>query len=444
MVGLVQPKGLAFDPDGEAGAVEASRSWRTAASAVKRPFYARSLSKRLLSDFVRKDLYAAARNGTPSQVCVNDQGVDSWSAALEDISTTVGGTIVLEDGHWRLPPMLINRSNLRIEVRGTAVLQFTQPSGHLIDIDAPRVEIDGRLHLISAVTRTSGAMLRARNSAARLEWGLISGQGVGTLLQIDGHPSNPALDTGVFIGGGVRAENSLAGQPVVAINGGYLVDLGKVIIIGDPAVSPEFGPAVGVDVTRTADCRVQANSQILNCVRPFRLKPPAGQTIAAFKLNDLYLGTSWLGSLVDCSDGGQVLSFGGSDVWCGETENGPGLQLKGAAAGRFQQAQMTDWFFPLCEGDGCMVDAHVQRLSIAGGGADGCTGSAFAFNGTKGWMLTGAQIGAGRFNGNGAGVFIDSACDDFNLSNNNLLGNTSNLLNGAGTGARKVVSGNLT
>ena len=153
-----------------------------------------------------------------------------------------------------------------------------------------------------------------------------------------------------------------------------------------------------------------------------------------------------------CEDGGNIVSAQLNNVWFGEnlnagggaTGSGNALSLIGSSAGRFQGISINGCEFPLAQFNGLDADANVEGLQVAGGWADGCGGSGYSFNGTKGFSLSGVRSGDVRFGGNTNGAYLDSTCDFFRILGNDLRDNYgTNLANGAGSSATKVVANNI-
>ena len=447
MVSKVQPLGLEFDPTGATGAAKgnlenASLNFMGASSAVVRPAINKLQETRFLTDFVDKSQWSAIRNGTATTVATNSNGVDAFSAALSDISTTIGGTIIIPEGVFLLPQMLSNRSNLTIRGQGaSSIVKAINATSDQIRVDAPFNTV-ADLRMESAVTRTGGACLHILNSGARFHAENVESFGAFRLWWNEG-AADPVNDAGVFIGKNLRAYDTVQGGYAYHVAGGYLVHLTDIVQAGDPTQPAINGPAAGIFVQRAADLCVDGNSQILNCQRSLSVEPGAGNTVAAFRMHGGFMGTSHYGSRITTEFGGNVVSTQLTGVWMGENKfggTGPGLTIKGAAAGRLQQIELSGCEFPLCEGDGLNVDAFAEGVKVVGGWADGCGGAGYAFNGTNGFQLRAVRSGAARFGGNGSGAFVDGTCNNF-IADGDFRGNTGpGFNNGAGTGPTKIVT----
>lgn len=414
------------------------------------PAYNFRTQRRNLADFIEKDQWAAIRNGTATATATNGFGVDAYSAALSDIAGAVGGEIEIPDGLFVLPQVLVNQTNLTIRGKGeSTILRTTSATAHQIDVTVPWATI-ADITFTSSTPRTAGACVRVRNSAPRFDCeGLVS-FGAFTLLQIDGHPTDPSQDTGIFKGSRLRAFDTVQNGRAYQIGGGYLVNLDDIIQAGNPAVSALNGPASGLFVTRCADLRIGGNSQFLNCQRALDVLPSTGSTVASLRLEGGYFGTSYYGSRISCQNGGEVVSFQAKGSWFGENKNsgggvtgsGNGLSLIGGGAQRFKQAVLEGCEFPLAQFNGLDCDSFMKCVQVIGGWADGCGGAGYSFNGNQDWLLMGTRSGSQRFAGNGSAYYIDGACDYFRVIGNDFRDNLS--ASGAPTpSATKIFSLNV-
>jgi len=415
------------------------------------PAYNFRTQRRNLADFIEKDQWAAIRNGTATATATNGYGVDAYSAALSDMAGAVGGEIEVPDGLFILPQILASQTNLTLRGRGSSTtIKTTSATEHQIDVRVPFVTIADMV-FTSSVPRTAGACIRVSNDAPRFVCEGVTSYNAFTLLQIDGHPTDPSLDSGIFNASRLRAYNSVQNGYPYRIGGGYVVTLDDVHAIGDPDVSALSGPAAGLYVTRCADLRVQGNSQFLNCQRSIDVMPATGSTVASFKMEGGYCGTSFYGSRLSCANGGNIVSFGANGVWFGEnlnagggaTGSGNGLSLIGSASGRFKQAVLSMCEFPLAQFNGLECDQHVSGVQVIGGWADGCGGSGYAFGNTKDWSLQGVRSGSQRFGGNARPYYIDSAADYFRVIGNDFRDNGAAGANLAGTSATKILANNV-
>ena len=267
------------------------------------PAYNFRTQRRNLADFIEKDQWAAIRNGTATATATNGYGVDAYSAALSDMAGAVGGEIEVPDGLFILPQILASQTNLTLRGRGSSTtIKTTSATEHQIDVRVPFVTIADMV-FTSSVPRTAGACIRVSNDAPRFVCEGVTSYNAFTLLQIDGHPTDPSLDSGIFNASRLRAYNSVQNGYPYRIGGGYVVTLDDVHAIGDPDVSALSGPAAGLYVTRCADLRVQGNSQFLNCQRSIDVMPATGSTVASFKMEGGYCGTSFYGSRLSCANG---------------------------------------------------------------------------------------------------------------------------------------------
>lgn len=419
-------------------------------SAVSRPFLNRLVETRYLTDFVDPAQWAAARSGSPTGTATNGLGVDAFSAAMEDISGSVRGRIIIPEGVWRLPQMVINKGVEIIGEGSGSIIQTTSATQDQIIVNTARTSIHD-IAFQSTVARTAGSCV-VNNNAAYFEMSGIQAYNPFTVFQLNGHPTVPADDAPDFNIDRVRAYDTVANGIPLVIAGGYFIRVSDFIAQGDASVSALGQAAAGVLVTRAADLCIDGNSQFINCQRSMDVRPPAGSTVASFRMNGGFCGTSYYGSRMTCEDGGNIVSSQLNNVWFGEnlnagggaTGSGNALSLIGSAAGRFQGISINGCEFPLAQFNGLDADANVEGLQVAGGWADGCGGSGYSFNGTKGFSLSGVRSGDVRFGGNLNGAYIDSPCDFFRIVGSDFRDNVgTNLVNNAGTSATKVVGNNI-
>lgn len=413
---------------------------RDADGAVKRPFVNFMQERRNLTDFIDRSQWAAIRNGTATAPATNSLGQDSFAAATADISNNIGGKLFAPEGKYRLPVQVLDRQNYAIEGQGAGtIFETASATAHQLDMAAPFISIEG-LHFVSSVARTAGACVRMRNSAARAYVRGLRSHGAFSLLQLDGHPIDPALDAGIFTAENLRAYETVQGGHAYVIGGGYLVELVDIVQAGDNA----FPAQTGVLLKRCADFRLRS-FQLLNVQRPLDVIPASGSTIASFKAQDGYCGTSVLGSRVSCTLGGKVLSSAFRDVWLGETSgvDAPGLLVDGQG-GEMKVLQITDCQFPLATGDG-LTARHLQMLMMSGGWIDGCGGSGIALQDVLGGSVIGVRSGADRFGGNAFGAFIDAPCSNLRIALNDFRNNvTGSFVNGASGSVGMIVEHNQT
>ncbi len=404
----------------------ATFEWDGSGAVVSTP-YNKLTQVRDLTDFIDPSQYAAIRNFAPTEYATNSLGQDSFAAALADMNIDQGGEIRLPDGTVRLQPQTISRPHTHIIGRGScSVIHSFSTTADAFNYTAPFTVTAG-LQVISIFPRTAGAIFRARNEATRFYLEDIESHSAFRLLQIDGHVSDPSLDSGIFTGRNLRSYETVVGGEAFYINGGYDVSLDDIKQIGDN----DAQALTGLHVIRCADLRV-TKAQLLNVERPLLINPPTGMVAASAKFQNVYMGTSLKGSLISDAAGGSIVSLKMFDCWAGETEEtgANGLSIYGTN-GRVKGAELVAMEFPLAMGNGLDVNG-VIGFQMTGGQADGCGSTGMAFQNMTDAIIEGVKSGAYRFGGNVNGIY--EAGNTRLTLRGNAHGNTgTNFINGSGT-----------
>lgn len=392
-----------------------------------------------LTSLIAKEQYKAIRSGNPTAYITNHLGQDSLDGAINDV-LTAGGEVRVPEGTFLVPHKTISKWRTAIVANKGAVFRTNQATGDQIQFGGAFQDVID-LRFESTVPRAAGACVRALWNSTRINAENIESQGAFTLWQVDGHPTDPTQDRGIYSCRSPRAYDTVANGIAFMVSGGYVVHLYNPMAISNSALAPSLWPLDGIRVTGAADMLVDGSPQIIGARIPLRIAPPTGRTVASFTMPDGYMGTSWEGSLISGENGGDIVTCDIGRVWMGENglvSSTGGLTVRGHHTGGIQGLTLTNTRFPLCQGNGfTLADGFVKSLQIIGGWADGCAGSGYAFLG-GGWQASGIRSGDIRFGGNAVGVYI-GAVDNFML-NGVLTGNVTNLANGAGTGATKVIN----
>ncbi|TDT94938.1 hypothetical protein DFO45_2696 [Azorhizobium sp. AG788] len=418
---------------------------------VQRPFINRLQDKRLLTDYISRDQWAGIRSGSPIGKMTNDFGQDSFLAALADLSS-LGGCIEVPEGSFAANTYVITgHDNLWIRGSGNSTNWITNtPTGHLMDFRGLAGSISDLRFMADPLAGRSPEM---GNACIHLGWQAsrfwcerVEAINHGTFLQLDGqNPDNPNENLMFCEINSPRVFGAIAGSHVMIINGGYAVRINDPRLTVDSLDPSEFA-ATGILVLSTADLSIDGVTQILGFDRPIDVRPPVGSVVASFRMKDGFLGTSNKGSRFTAADGGTIVSASMNGVWCGQNKDAtsPGaLTLVGYRPGGIQQMLLTNMEFPECASDGLNADEYVRGLSVMGGWADGCPSGAGISIRSQGFRVMGFRSGGDRFAPNAYGAWLGAGCDDFIFALNDLRGNGTNFINGAGTGPSKVIYGNL-
>lgn len=424
--------------DNAAGSVAFQRA--TAAgvpitSAAKVPAYLKLSAKRDLIDFIDKSYWPGMRNTTPPSVTPqNSLGQDSFAAALADMAAYPDRKLNLPGG-WVTQSSAWTLNDQYFDIRGegpeNTVLRTLSATADQIVISNPFCRVEG-IQFANAVARTAGAAVHVLYTGDHCEVHDIFGFGAFNLLSLDGHPSNPALDHGVFNFSNLRAYDTVATGTPFVIGGGYDVILDRALCVASGARC-----ANGIRVFRCADLRI-TRAQILSTVRALNALTSVGNTIASLKAAKSYFGTSSLGSQV-VSNGGSVLSADFEDCWFGEADDpsGRGFSAIGTS-GTFAGLKMRGCEHFLNASDGCYIDT-VKGAQLIGPAADGNGGSGIAVLNSPNPIVIGIRSGAARFSGNAVGLYETG--NTKGRFDGNVTGNTTNFTS-ASTGS--VTTGLIT
>lgn len=406
-----------------------------------RPNVNRLVDGVILTDYVDRALWAGIRNGTPTGNITNSRGQDSLDGIISDVIAS-GGVVRVPEGTFRAPPKTITKWRVAIEAEKGAVWQTTSATADQIQCGGAFQDIVN-LRFESTVPRVSGACVRALWQSTRVNVENIESQGAFTLFALDGHPTDPTQDRGIYTCRHPKAFDTVAGGIAYLVGGGYAAHLEGAIAISNTGLDPALWPQNSLKITRCADLKVDGNPQFIGAIQPLYVCPPTGSVVASLSLPDGYYGTSRIGSLITAALGGQIVTLDIGKAWFGENQvvsSPAGLSLVGHHTDGIVGVELTGTNFPLCQGDGFQADAHVKRLKLMGGSADGCAGAGYAFVDTVGWQAIGLDSGSGRWGGNAVGAYLSAGCEDFILSGN-LKGNISSLVNGTGgTSASKIIT----
>ena len=389
-------------------------------SAVQSPAYIKLSAKRDLIDFVDRSFWPGMRNTTaPSVTPQNSLGQDSFAAALADMANFPDRKLNLPAG-WVTQSAAWTLNDQYFDIRGegpeNTVLRTLSATADQIVISNPFCRVEG-VQFASAVARTAGAAVHVLYTGDHCEVHDVFAFGAFNLLKLDGHPSNPALDHGVFDFSNLRAYDTVATGTPFVINGGYAIAMDDLIQVNAGARCSK-----GIHITRCADLRI-TRAQILSTINPLYAVASSGNSISSLKAAKSYFGTSTLGSVVS-SSGGSVLSADFEDCWFGEADDiaGRGFSALGTS-GTFAGLKMRGCEHFLSDGDGCYIDT-VKGVQIIGGVADGNGNAGFSISNSPNPVVTGIRSGAERFGGNAVGLYeVGNTKGRFD---GNVIGNTTN------------------
>lgn len=342
-----------------------------------------------------------------------------------------GGSLYFPTGTYLLGSSLtFNKPGTYYGDGWATVLRSTSTTANAITVTGAESVHIRNLRLNSSVTKTDGWFVELASSANRFRM------------------SNFAMDGGFggFRTAAVATVTFESGQilncaPGVGIMG--RIDAGLDVTLRDIISDHAVNIFAGLYLVNSGDVTIE-DCNWIHCGNVLHVNCGAGNTIASLWASNSFFDTSVRGLLVDASAGQMVRCMFNSCWFGGHSQQGVLIQPSGSAYVR--GIEFNDCHVLLNTIDGINVaSSAVRDFKVHGGqfSANGGSGIAIAA-GVSNFQIQDARIGnTGDLSGNTTGISIAAgASDNYMITDNNMTGNGTTLVNGA-TGVNRIVANNL-
>ncbi|WP_313240349.1 glycosyl hydrolase family 28-related protein [Stutzerimonas kunmingensis] len=191
-------------------------------------------------------------------------------------------------------------------------------------------------------------------------------------------------------------------------------------------------PIAGIRVTAVGDLSMVA-CKMLQCGTALLVDVADGAFINSLEITDCFFDTSTLTGRIRSTGSGQIQRVDINNTWFGNSQ-AQGLVLSSTGTGAVNGVFLNNVRCAVNLGDGVEVGANVKNVHIASGHYGQCSGSAISVSPTGELFMQGGLVGAGAgLNGNGRGFFISSGAVG-QVIGTRIIGNTTQVTNGAGAG----------
>lgn len=227
----------------------------------------------------------------------------------------------------------------------------------------------------------------------------------------------------------------------IIINAGYDISICDFLIAGGTTI------AQGILITAAGDVEM-SRLGLLECGIGLNIFASGGAGIASVWVQNSFLDNCDRGCSIGASGSGSaVVRLLFNQVWFSSAHTDYGVCLYATSGGIVDGVDFVGCHVFLNAASGIVVTSTaVKNVNVLGGAfaQNGGAGVSFAVSGIESFSVKGIRAGASYgCTGNTYGIFVESGCTKYIITDNNLLGNTTTNLNDGGT-TPKVVSDNLT
>lgn len=358
-----------------------------------------------------------------------DGSTDDTAAILLAIANmTPGGKLYFPTGTYKVS------SEIELDVHGIyfgdyigTIIKTTHASDHIFNVSSGAVTIRD-MSFDSFTTRTGGAFIYSNQSVFRLQNFFMQNFYYGVHLADVTALRN--IETGYFLDG---VANYGIG---IYCEGGFDVSIKDILLNGSSNI------AHGILLTSMGDI-VLEDLNLIHCNSALTLYAGAGDVIASVWADNCFFDTSGIGvTILADGSGANVVRSRFSNCWFSSASN-VGCALSVNAGGIVDGVEFDSCHVLLNTHNGIQASG-CKNIKINGGEFANNGDSAIAMLGTTHFIITAARIGdTAGLAANDYGIFIDSSCDYYIVTNNDLTGNTTSNISDAGL-THKVVDNNLT
>lgn len=222
--------------------------------------------------------------------------------------------------------------------------------------------------------------------------------------------------------------------------------VGTLVICVRTLHDPADIPLANVYILRCGDVAI-VECNLLQAVNSLYVSVTTGKTASSVTLVGGYLDSSSCGFRAEAT-GGSIVRFGATGTWFGGGSliagGGNGVILRNTGGGVCEGYKFVGCRVPLVN-NGIDFDAGTKGVEInsttfcQNGGTAVLPGT-----GATRFSVTGCLIGADDgLLGNGVGISIPTGCDQYRITNNTLIGNTTNYVNNSASATTREISGNI-
>tara|TARA_R110000850_G_scaffold269167_3_gene401067 strand:- start:18439 stop:20442 length:2004 start_codon:yes stop_codon:yes gene_type:complete len=364
----------------------------------------------------------------------------AFSSAIAAAFAAGGGTVFIPAGIYRVNGQIsVGSSNIHVIGAGadvSIIKQMNVTSNTLVfgaGIQYVRAE---DFSITAGVIKTSGKGLS------------INATSFSTFskMKIEQHAGQIEINTAIAIAlTDLNLRDVSASEPVITVNGGNDHFFTRVVADNDSGNESSEGVLIVSSVaTWMTDC------DFINCGTALRLRSDNGEITWGF-FNHIALDSSNGHGISIEATNNRIVGCQFSDGWCA-TNTGSGINIPNSGAQLIQSMRFSGWRCYNNAGHG----ANVERGSHITFDACEMTGNSVlspnansGFNigaGASDWAVRSCRSGqsAGFGNTQARGITINNgASDRYIITGNDFNGNVAASLFDGGTGAEKVISGNL-
>lgn len=360
-------------------------------------------------------------------------------------SLTYGGTVILTRGTYNATGLTLP-DGVSLEGDGTyaTTLRTTNATGNFIT--AGSATMISKMKLSSTVTRTSGYHVDIQKNGV-------------TLRNVDLDSYYIGLNVGTI--GGTQAVAPVIDRcqfrsPAVTAGSGAVqfMNYSNAVVsncVGSGPALPGTQPTFGIRF-QNGDTAFISNTNFTLHGKSLLVDTPAGYNNYALSIaNSLFdsAGTIAGGSSVSSAEiipAGNVYDVKIANTWFGLSQSKFGLYVAPSGAGVVDGLSISNPAF-VDNGDSgfIAVGTGVTNWSVNGGySSSNADAGVRAASGTTKFSITNHRAGniAGR-GANNYGIKIGGAADNYVITGNNLIGNTTAAMDESGTGTTKTITNNL-
>lgn len=205
-------------------------------------------------------------------------------------------------------------------------------------------------------------------------------------------------------------------------------------------------PLANVYILRCGDTAI-VECNLLQAINSLYVTATTGKTSSSVTLVGGYLDSSTCGFRAEAT-GGSIVRFGATGTWFGGgaliAGGGNAVILRNTGGGVCEGFKFVGCRVPLVN-NGIDFDSGIKGVEI--NSTTFCQNSGTAVLpgvGATRFTVTGCLIGADDgLLGNGVGISIPTGCDQYKITNNILIGNTTNYVNNSSAATTREISGNI-